>query len=152
MQTLRSESLPSVASPRHCGGEFSDGKVTLASLISAASLCPNKQFLNRLLERGGRRISRPFTCPSLSLSTLGPFPCACRRAHARVIARTKKTNYRHSSESEKTGGALNGSEDGNKLIILKTSANSNRWWPDSFRTVMPAVLMRNWSMKWIVTH
>jgi hypothetical protein len=46
---------------RHCVDEFSNGRVILASLIAAASLCPNEQFLNRLLLRGRRR-SRSLTC------------------------------------------------------------------------------------------
>jgi hypothetical protein len=46
---------------RHCGDEFSNGRVILASLIAAASLCPNEQFLIRLLLRG-RRSSRSLTC------------------------------------------------------------------------------------------
>ena len=36
---------------RHCGGEFSDGTVILASLIAAAGLRPKEQLLNRVTER-----------------------------------------------------------------------------------------------------
>jgi len=35
---------------RHCDAESSNGRVGLASLIAAASICPNEQFLNRLKE------------------------------------------------------------------------------------------------------
>ena len=35
---------------RHCDAESSNGRVGLASLIAAASICPDEQFLNRLKE------------------------------------------------------------------------------------------------------
>jgi hypothetical protein len=44
----------------HCGDEFSNGRLILASLIAAASLRPNEQFFNRLLLRGRTR-SRSLT-------------------------------------------------------------------------------------------
>jgi hypothetical protein len=40
---------------RHFGGESSNGRVILASLIAAGSLCPNEQILNRLTEGGGEK-------------------------------------------------------------------------------------------------
>ena len=40
---------------RHCGGEFSNGRVILASLIAAAILCPNEQLLNRLMKGWGKK-------------------------------------------------------------------------------------------------
>jgi hypothetical protein len=37
---------------KYCGGEFSNLRVILASLIAAASLRPNEHLLNQVMEAG----------------------------------------------------------------------------------------------------
>lgn len=56
---------------RHRSGEYSNGRVILASLITAASLCSIEQLLNRLTEGGEKRFPIRF---SLIYWNVGDYP------------------------------------------------------------------------------
>src|ERR1019366_8236295 len=66
---------------RHRGIELSNGRVILATLISAARLCPNEQLLNRLTEGEGGE-NRFASLPSRVRNTVsGRTSCSYNRPH-----------------------------------------------------------------------